>query len=87
MYIFSFTTVAASLKIIFGHLWRTRILGQSWEEATDAIIEESPPEPLLGRIRRAAEDDMAHHGDGGEDQPTVEMDLPDDPVPDPLTEE
>ena len=79
--------VAASLKIIFGHLWRTRILGQSWEEATDAIIEENPPEPLLGRIRRAAEDDRANRDDGDDAAAaTVEMDVPEDPVPDPPTE-
>ncbi len=26
--------VTAALKIVTGHLWRTRVLGQSWEEAT-----------------------------------------------------
>lgn len=30
--------VAASIKIVAGHLWRTRVLGQSWEEASDALI-------------------------------------------------
>jgi predicted PurR-regulated permease PerM len=32
--------VAASLKILVGHLWRTRVLGQSWEEASGALIED-----------------------------------------------
>lgn len=46
--------VTASIKIVAGHLWRTRVLGQSWEEATEALIEEPPPhEPF--RIRRRPE--------------------------------
>jgi predicted PurR-regulated permease PerM len=46
--------VAASIKIVAGHLWRTRVLGQSWEEATDALIVESEPrESLFSRVRRA----------------------------------
>ena len=41
------------VKILAGHLWRTRVLDQSWEEARDALIEETPmPEPLLSRLRR-----------------------------------
>ena len=75
--------VAASLKIVFGHFWRTRILGQSWQEATDAIIEEKPPEPLLGRIRRAAEEDIEAHRDPDDDATaTVEMDQVDGAEPD-----
>lgn len=30
--------VTASIKIIAGHLWRTRVLGQSWAEASDALM-------------------------------------------------
>jgi predicted PurR-regulated permease PerM len=75
--------VAASLKIVFGHFWRTRILGQSWQEATDAIIEEKPPEPLLGRIRRAAEEDIDAHRDPDDNATaTVEMDPADGAEPD-----
>ena len=45
--------VTASLKILAGHLWRTRVLGQSWGQARDALIEDSPRlEPLLARLRR-----------------------------------
>lgn len=44
--------VTASLKILAGHLWRTRVLGQSWEQARDALIEESPRADLLARLRR-----------------------------------
>ena len=34
--------VMASVKIIGGHLWRTRVLGESWAEASEALIEENP---------------------------------------------
>jgi predicted PurR-regulated permease PerM len=45
--------LTAALKILAGHLWRTRVLGSSWEEAIDATIEESqPPETLLTQLRR-----------------------------------
>jgi len=30
--------VTASVKIIAGHLWRTRVLGESWDEASDALM-------------------------------------------------
>lgn len=46
--------VAAIIKILAGHLWRTRVLGQSWDEAFDAIIEQSqPPETLIHEIRES----------------------------------
>ncbi|MDH3607083.1 MAG: AI-2E family transporter [Acidimicrobiia bacterium] len=32
----------AVIKIITGHLWRTRVLGQSWDEARDALIDDEP---------------------------------------------
>ncbi|HLE38719.1 MAG TPA: AI-2E family transporter [Acidimicrobiia bacterium] len=34
--------VMASVKIVGGHLWRTRVLGESWAEASEALIEENP---------------------------------------------
>jgi predicted PurR-regulated permease PerM len=42
--------VVAIIKIIVGHLWRTRVLHQSWEEASDALIEEHPTveTPVVG---------------------------------------
>ena len=43
--------LTATLKIVIGHWWRTRFLGQSWEEASDAMFEE--PEP--SRLRRTGE--------------------------------
>lgn len=50
--------VMASVKIVAGHFWRTRVLGQSWEEVTEALIEEHPTgETLLSRIRRDGDGD------------------------------
>lgn len=43
---------AAALRIIVGHLWRTRVLGQSWEEASEAMIEMTEPPERLVRISR-----------------------------------
>jgi predicted PurR-regulated permease PerM len=45
--------VMASVKIIFGHFWRTRVLGQSWEEATAEVFMEPPSaeESIIGRLR------------------------------------
>jgi predicted PurR-regulated permease PerM len=66
--------VAASIKIVAGHLWRTRVLGQSWEEASDALILE-PDErtTLLRKMRRDGlldfdDDDEAPEGES-EDEP------------------
>ena len=45
--------VTAAIRILAGHFWRTRILGQSWEEASDAMIEMTErPERLTRRGRR-----------------------------------
>jgi predicted PurR-regulated permease PerM len=52
--------VAASVKIIFGHLWHTRVLDQSWQEASDALIE-----PTLPRVRIR---DLADDLDVGRDE-------------------
>ena len=45
--------LTATVKIIMGHWWRTRFLGQTWEEASDAMFEEVEPSRLLrtGEIR------------------------------------
>jgi predicted PurR-regulated permease PerM len=51
----------AVIKITAGHLWRTRVLGQSWEEAADALIDDNPTgELFLSR---------AHHEPGGLEPP------------------
>jgi len=45
--------VVASIKIVSGHFWRTRILGQSWEESTEAMVEQHlTGETLIERIRK-----------------------------------
>ncbi len=52
--------VMATVKIITGHFWRTRVLGQPWEEATaDFFVDHSTQETLLGRIRARDEPDEA----------------------------
>ena len=64
--------VMASVKIIAGHLWRTRVLGQSWEEVTEALLEEHPTgETFFSRIRHeeAVEDaaEASEESDPGTD--------------------
>ncbi len=54
--------LTASLKVIGGHWWRTRVLGETWEQASEALFEE--PEP--GRMRRTGE------------QPVITVTPPDD---------
>jgi predicted PurR-regulated permease PerM len=52
--------VMAAIKIVTGHFWRTRVLGQSWEEASeDVFVDYSTEETILGRIRArdSAQDD------------------------------
>ncbi len=65
--------LTAALKILAGHLWRTRVLGNSWEEAIESIIEESePPEPLLSQIRHGGTrhpDTIVGPGDAGDGDP------------------
>jgi predicted PurR-regulated permease PerM len=58
--------LTATLKILIGHWWRTRFLGQTWEEASDAMFEEPEPSRLLKtgelpiiRGRRSDTDDDA----------------------------
>jgi predicted PurR-regulated permease PerM len=42
----------AAVRILIGHLWRTRVLGQSWQEASEAMIEVTEPPERLARISR-----------------------------------
>jgi predicted PurR-regulated permease PerM len=42
----------AAIRIVVGHLWRTRVLGQSWQEASEAMIEVTEPPERLARISR-----------------------------------
>jgi predicted PurR-regulated permease PerM len=51
---------AAVIKIISGHLWRTRVLGQSWDEARQALIDDEPTrETVLARFRDDNPDEPA----------------------------
>ena len=57
--------VMSSVKIIGGHLWRTRVLGETWQEASEALIEEAPPGGTpLDRLLHPDEDEP-----GGEEPP------------------
>lgn len=47
--------VTAVGKIVISHFWRTRALGQRWEDVSDvSVIELDPPSPesMAGRLRR-----------------------------------
>lgn len=43
---------AAAIRIIIGHLWRTRVLGESWQEASDAMIEYTDRPDRIAGVRR-----------------------------------
>ncbi len=58
--------LTAVLKIVTGHLWRTRVLGESWDQAAQAIVVEYEPEPLRERLRRGRSEDLeSGHQAGG----------------------
>lgn len=64
--------ITAVLKILAGHLWRTRVLGQTWEDALEAIMESSqPPETLLDEIRGSRQQRDA----SAESDPTEEAEV------------
>ncbi|MDJ0959086.1 MAG: AI-2E family transporter [Acidimicrobiia bacterium] len=72
--------VTASVKILAGHYWRTRVLGQSWEEAQDALIKPSLPRRALWKA-----EDLLHiehdHGKASTEEPEaggVALDTQDD---------
>ncbi len=69
--------VLASIKIILGHYWRTRVLGQSWEEATEALIDEHPTGemPVVDRFFRAVST-VADRDDADEAGPDAELPAP-----------
>jgi predicted PurR-regulated permease PerM len=48
--------VTAAIKILSGHFWRTRVLGQSWQDALQAAEHSPPPETLIGEIRETLEE-------------------------------
>jgi len=44
--------LTAAARIVAGHTWRTRMLGQSWAEASEQMIEITPPPERIAGIRR-----------------------------------
>jgi len=53
--------VAAALRVLVGHVWHTRVLDESWEEAAESMITEYEPpsrESLVRRLRRAGDAQM-----------------------------
>jgi predicted PurR-regulated permease PerM len=44
--------MTAAIRIIVGHLWRTRVLGETWGEASQAMIEYTDPPDRIAGIRR-----------------------------------
>jgi predicted PurR-regulated permease PerM len=69
--------VTAALKIVAGHFWRTRILGQSWEDAFEAMMESSqPPETVIGEIRESLQERAAEKP-GAESSESNDDDTPD----------
>jgi predicted PurR-regulated permease PerM len=44
--------VTAAIRIIVGHLWRTRVLGETWGEASQHMIEYTEPPERIAGIRR-----------------------------------
>jgi hypothetical protein len=44
--------LTAAIRIIVGHFWRTRMLGESWREASEHMIEYTDPPDRIAGIRR-----------------------------------
>ena len=63
--------LAATVKILLGHWWRTRVLGQTWEQAGEALIEEHEPARRKAATSGVTADDEgfdeADEGVGGDD--------------------
>jgi hypothetical protein len=43
--------LTAAIKIVLGHWWRTRVLDQTWEQASAEMFQEPQP----SRLRRTGE--------------------------------
>jgi predicted PurR-regulated permease PerM len=48
--------VTAAVRIVVGHIWRTRVLGETWGEASRAMIEYTEPPDRIAGIRRRQPD-------------------------------
>lgn len=70
--------LVAVIRIVAGHLWRTRVLGESWEQALDAAIEITErPERPRARARRLQEERLFDTAE----LPPAERHVEDDPIP------
>jgi len=58
--------LAATVKIVVGHWWRTRVLGESWAEASEALIVEPAP------AARSANDEPDGNTASADPDPAVE---------------
>ena len=68
----------AVLKIVAGHIWRTRVLRESWEQAAQAVLVEYRPEPFRDRIRKGgSEDRRAREEAKTDNDPEVDGDTED----------
>lgn len=57
-----------ALRILVGHVWRTRVLGQSWREATEGMIEVVESPIKLPRLFDTAEMPAVSPNPGEEDE-------------------
>jgi len=64
----------AVLKIVLGHLWRTRVLGESWEEVSSPVVVEyeGTGRERLGRSRFVAGPDPVDNQAGSSEPPDRE---------------
>jgi predicted PurR-regulated permease PerM len=62
--------IVTAIRIVTGHLWRTRVLGESWQEASDAMIEITERPERMSVRRRRVEGDQQRLFDTAE-QPVV----------------
>jgi predicted PurR-regulated permease PerM len=70
--------ITAAFRIVVGHMWRTRVLGESWREASEHMIEiTEPPERIAGIRRRPTDqsrlfdtEEMSALKDQSEEDPT-----------------
>lgn len=49
--------IVAAVRIVVGHFWRTRVLGESWEEALDAAIEVTERPERRRKSKRELQDE------------------------------
>jgi predicted PurR-regulated permease PerM len=67
------------LRIVVGHIWRTRVLGESWADASEAMMEVTQRPEVLRPMRKR--DTQPKLFDTGEFVPMA----PDEPAPEPGT--